>query len=57
MVVGTTTLQPGQETLLALPLFMGMHQGMGGLHQFAIDIRSNDAVAPLRTVVWRFNVQ
>lgn len=56
-MVGATTLQPGQETTLTLPLYMGMHQGMGGAHQYAIDIRTNDPVAPLRTVVWRFNVR
>ncbi|MBI4339562.1 MAG: hypothetical protein HY680_06370 [Chloroflexi bacterium] len=42
---------------MTLPLFMGMHKGMGGPHQFAIDIRSNDTTMPVRTVVWRFNVQ
>ena len=55
-MVGTTTLQPGQETKLELRLYAGMHQGMGGQHQFAVDIRSNDPLAPLKTVVWRFNV-
>lgn len=50
-------MQPGQETTLSLPLFMGMHEGMGGPHQFAIDIASNDPAVPMRTVVWRFNVQ
>jgi hypothetical protein len=55
-VVGTTTLQPGQEAKLELRLYMGMHQGMGGQHQFAVDIRSNDPLVPLKTVVWRFNV-
>jgi len=54
-VVGMTTLQPGQETTMELRLYMGMHKGMGGQHQFAVDIRSNDPSAPLKTVVWRFN--
>lgn len=56
MVVGTTTLQPGKSTVLEVPMFMGMHQGMGGPHIFAIDIRSNDPVEPVKTVRWRFTV-
>jgi hypothetical protein len=40
---------------MELRLYMGMHKGMGGQHQFAVDIRSNDPSAPLKTVVWRFN--
>ena len=35
---------------------MGMHQGMGEQHQFAVDIKSNDPSTPVKTVVWRFNV-
>ena len=42
---------------MELPLFMGMHEGMGGPHQFAIDIRSNDPLVPVRSVAWRFNVR
>jgi len=57
VVVGSTTLQPGEETTMELPLFMGMHEGMGGPHQFAIDIRSNDSLVPVRSVAWRFNVR
>ncbi|MBI4304955.1 MAG: hypothetical protein HY678_01420 [Chloroflexi bacterium] len=56
MVVGSTTLQPGERRAVELPLLMGMHKGMGGPHTFAIDIRSNDSVEPLKTVRWRFNV-
>lgn len=33
---------------------MGMHQGMEGDHVFAVDIRSNDPVEPVKTVRWRF---
>ena len=39
---------------MELPLFMGMHQGMEGDHAFAVDIRSNDPVEPLKTVRWSF---
>jgi len=42
--------------VLALPLLMGMHSGMGGLHVFAIDILSNDPGAPAKTVRWMFDV-
>ncbi len=56
MVVGSTTLQPGEATTLSLPLLMGMHEGMGGPHVFAVDIRSNDPVTPVQTLRWRFTV-
>ena len=55
-MVGSTTLQPGESTELRVPLFMGMHFGMGGPHLFAIDIRSNDPVEPVKTLLWRFTV-
>ena len=57
MVVGSTTLQPGEGTVLEVPLYMGMHVGMGGPHQFAFDIRSNDPIEPVKTVRWAFDVQ
>lgn len=57
MVVGSTTLGPGETTTLALPLFMGMHRTMGGPHLFAVDIRSNDPVEPVKTLRWRFTVE
>lgn len=53
-MVGTTTLQPNESTVLELPLFMGMHRGMGGPHVLAVDIRSNDPIQPVKTVRWRF---
>ena len=40
---------------MELRLYMGMGKGMGEQHQFAVDIRSNDPSAPMKTVVWRFN--
>lgn len=35
---------------------MGMHDGMGGPHDFAIDIISDDPSSPVTTVHWRFDV-
>ena len=57
MVVGSTTLGPNEKTTLELPLFMGMHRGMGGPHLFAVDIFTNDPVEPVKTVYWRFTVE
>ena len=56
-MVGSTTLQPGESTALELPLFMGMHLGMSEGHVFAVDIRSNDPVEPVKTVRWRFTTK
>lgn len=53
-MVGSTILQPGESTILDIPLHMGMHVGMGGQHDFAIDIKSNDPVSPTKTVSWKF---
>ncbi len=50
-------MQPGGETILELPLFMGMHRGMGGQHLFGVDVRSNDPIEPLKTLLWSFNVK
>ena len=56
-MVGSTTLQPGEHTTLELPLFMGMHRGMGGPHVFGVVIRSNDPSEPVKTVRWAFDVK
>jgi hypothetical protein len=40
VVVGSTTLAPGQETEVSTEFTM--HEGMGGPHLFAIHVRSND---------------
>ena len=40
MVVGQTTLQPGQSTTIYTDLMM--HEGMGGKHLFEIPIKTND---------------
>ena len=42
--------------MLELPLFMGMHQGMGGPHRFAVDVQTNDPAAPVTTLRGRFTV-
>ena len=55
-MVRVTTLQPGEETVLELPVYMGMHAGMGGPHMFAVDIRSDDPVEPVKTIRWSFDV-
>lgn len=56
-MVGSTTLQPGESTSLELPLFMGMHLGMSEGHVFAVDIRSNDPVEPVKTLRWSFTAK
>ncbi len=56
-MVSSTTLQPGESATLTLPALMGMHQGMGGPHAFAVDIRSNDPAGPVKTVRWRFTIE
>lgn len=56
-MVGSTTLQPGESTALELPIFMGMHLGMAEEHVFAVDIRSNDPVEPVKTLRWSFTAK
>jgi hypothetical protein len=46
VVVGSTTLQPGQETEVWTRFTM--HQGMGGPHLFVIPLHTNDQVEPKR---------
>jgi hypothetical protein len=46
VVVGLTTLQPGQETNVSTEFTM--HQGMGGPHLFVIRLQTNDRVEPKR---------
>lgn len=55
-MVGSAILQPGESTVLDIPLHMGMHLGMGGPHVFAIDIKSNDPINPIKTVTWMFDI-
>lgn len=40
MVVGTTTLKPGQATILYTEFMM--HQGMDGKHLFDVTVKTND---------------
>ena len=55
-VVGSTTLKPGEKTVLEMASLMGMHEGMGGPHVFAVDVATNDPATPVKTLRWRFNV-
>jgi hypothetical protein len=48
VVVGSTTLQPGQETEVSTQFTM--HEGMGGAHLFAIRIKTNDSVEKERVL-------
>lgn len=43
MVVGSTTLAPGQETEVSTEFTM--HEGMGGPHLFAIHVKTDDPMA------------
>ncbi|MDO8750608.1 MAG: hypothetical protein Q7K03_05640 [Dehalococcoidia bacterium] len=36
---------------------MGMHLGMAEEHVFAVDIRSNDPVEPVKTLRWSFTAK
>ena len=51
MVVGQTTLKPGQSTTLAMRFTM--HEGMGGPHEFRVALATNDRTAPARELVVR----
>jgi len=48
VVVGTTTLQPGQST--SINIAFAMHEGMGGPHHFVGTIKSNDPLEPEKKV-------
>jgi hypothetical protein len=43
VVVGQTTLKPGESTTLSMEFTMG--EGMGGPHLFRVDVRTNDPAA------------
>jgi len=53
VVVGSTTLQPGQETEVWTQFTM--HQGMGGPHLFVIRLKTNDPIEPERQIKIRSN--
>ena len=36
---------------------MGMHLGMDEGHLFAVDVRSNDPVEPVKTLRWSFTAR
>jgi hypothetical protein len=48
VVVGQTTLQPGQSTMIYTELMM--HEGMGGKHLFEIALKTNDPTQQAKTL-------
>jgi len=46
VVVGQTTLQPGQQTLIYMDFMM--HEGMGGKHLFEVAVKTNDPTQALK---------
>jgi hypothetical protein len=48
VVVGQTTLQPGQSTRIYTDLMM--HEGMGGKHLFEIPLQTNDPTQQTKTL-------
>ena len=57
VVVGAETLAPGEATYLALPLMGGFVGGTDGPYDFEVTIKSNDAVEPVQTLNWSFEIQ
>ncbi len=53
MVVGQTTVQPGQSTTLYTDF--AMHEGMGGKHLFEIALKTNDPTRSAKTLQIRSN--
>jgi hypothetical protein len=47
-VLGKKSLQPGEKTTLSVSFMM--YQGMGGLHDFRVHLKTNDPMLPDRTV-------
>ena len=47
-VLGTKSLKPGEGTTLSVSFMM--YQGMGGLHDFRVHLRTNDPSTPDKTV-------
>jgi len=48
--VSSTTIEPGQDVSVILPLAMGMHSGMDGPHLFRIDVPVRNANGESGTV-------
>ncbi|MBI5029290.1 MAG: hypothetical protein HZB51_02095 [Chloroflexi bacterium] len=46
MVVGQTTLQPGQSTTIYMDIVM--HEGMDGKHLFEIPVKTSDPTQPVK---------
>ena len=49
-----TTIEPGQEVLVTLPLPMGMHAGMDGPHLFRIKVPVRSASGETDTLAVYF---
>ena len=47
-VIGKKSLQRGEKTTLSVSFMM--YQGMGGLHDFRVHLKTNDPMVPDRTV-------
>ena len=47
-VLGKTSLKPGERTTVSVSFMM--YQGMGGLHDFRVHLRTNDPSQPDKTV-------
>ena len=48
--MSSTTIEPGQDVSVILPLAMGMHSGMDGPHLFRIDVPVRNANGESGTV-------
>lgn len=55
MVVGATTINPGETTTLAVSMTMG--KGMGGPHLFEVTVNSGDPAPTVNKVSVRVDYQ
>jgi len=53
-IVGTTILDPGDETTVLLDMPMGMHSGMDGPHLFKITVPVRNAGGEAADLVLHF---
>jgi hypothetical protein len=53
VVVGTTTLKPGQTTDLWMEFMM--HEGMEGPHDFRVHVKTNDPDEPEKILAVKSN--
>lgn len=45
LTIGSMVLKPGESTVIRSDIFM-MHAGMGGMHNFAVHLKTNDPQNP-----------